>query len=65
MLNAIGLANPGRERFLADHLPRLGKPFREEQLARAIDDVMAASRARAGIVAEVPSALVASVAGEA
>jgi dihydroorotate dehydrogenase (NAD+) catalytic subunit len=23
MLNAIGLANPGRERFLADHLPRL------------------------------------------
>ncbi len=24
MLNAIGLANPGRERFLADHLPRLG-----------------------------------------
>jgi dihydroorotate dehydrogenase (NAD+) catalytic subunit len=25
MLNAIGLANPGRERFLADHLPRLGE----------------------------------------
>jgi dihydroorotate dehydrogenase (NAD+) catalytic subunit len=25
MLNAIGLANPGRERFLAEHLPRLGK----------------------------------------
>jgi dihydroorotate dehydrogenase (NAD+) catalytic subunit len=24
MLNAIGLANPGRDRFLADHLPRLG-----------------------------------------
>jgi dihydroorotate dehydrogenase (NAD+) catalytic subunit len=23
MLNAIGLANPGRERFVADHLPRL------------------------------------------
>jgi dihydroorotate dehydrogenase (NAD+) catalytic subunit len=23
MLNAIGLANPGRERFLSDHLPRL------------------------------------------
>jgi dihydroorotate dehydrogenase (NAD+) catalytic subunit len=23
MLNAIGLANPGRERFLADHLPRM------------------------------------------
>src|SRR5256885_13169573 len=23
MLNAIGLANPGRERFLAEHLPRL------------------------------------------
>jgi dihydroorotate dehydrogenase (NAD+) catalytic subunit len=23
MLNAIGLANPGRERFLTDHLPRL------------------------------------------
>src|SRR5690349_16922823 len=23
MLNAIGLANPGRERFLDDHLPRL------------------------------------------
>jgi dihydroorotate dehydrogenase (NAD+) catalytic subunit len=23
MLNAIGLANPGRKRFLADHLPRL------------------------------------------
>jgi dihydroorotate dehydrogenase (NAD+) catalytic subunit len=23
MLNAIGLANPGRERFLGDHLPRL------------------------------------------
>jgi len=29
MLNAIGLANPGRERFLAEHLPRLlelGRP---------------------------------------
>ena len=25
MLNAIGLANPGRERFLADDLPRLGE----------------------------------------
>ncbi len=25
MLNAIGLANPGREWFLADHLPRLGE----------------------------------------
>jgi dihydroorotate dehydrogenase (NAD+) catalytic subunit len=25
MLNAIGLANPGRDRFLADHLPRLGE----------------------------------------
>jgi len=25
MLNAIGLANPGRERFLAEHLPRLGE----------------------------------------
>ena len=25
MLNAIGLANPGRERFLAEHLPRLCK----------------------------------------
>jgi len=25
MLNAIGLANPGRERFLADHLPRLAE----------------------------------------
>ena len=25
MLNAIGLANPGRERFLAEHLPRLSK----------------------------------------
>jgi dihydroorotate dehydrogenase (NAD+) catalytic subunit len=24
MLNAIGLANPGREQFLAQHLPRLG-----------------------------------------
>ena len=23
MLNSIGLANPGRERFLAEHLPRL------------------------------------------
>src|SRR5207237_8365230 len=23
MLNAIGLANPGRDRFLAEHLPRL------------------------------------------
>ena len=23
MLNAIGLANPGRERFLAEHLPQL------------------------------------------
>src|SRR5436309_10472604 len=23
MLNAIGLANPGRERFLSEHLPRL------------------------------------------
>src|SRR4029079_10923632 len=30
MLNAIGLANPGRERFLADTLPRLrelGRPL--------------------------------------
>ncbi len=30
MLNAIGLANPGRERFLAEHLPQLselGVPF--------------------------------------
>ena len=26
MLNAIGLANPGRERFLADNLPRLAEP---------------------------------------
>jgi dihydroorotate dehydrogenase (NAD+) catalytic subunit len=25
MLNAIGLANPGRERFLAEHLPRLSE----------------------------------------
>jgi dihydroorotate dehydrogenase (NAD+) catalytic subunit len=25
MLNAIGLANPGRDRFLAEHLPRLGE----------------------------------------
>jgi dihydroorotate dehydrogenase (NAD+) catalytic subunit len=25
MLNAIGLANPGRDRFLTDHLPRLGE----------------------------------------
>jgi dihydroorotate dehydrogenase (NAD+) catalytic subunit len=25
MLNAIGLANPGRDRFFADHLPRLGE----------------------------------------
>ncbi|MFL5961248.1 MAG: dihydroorotate dehydrogenase [Gaiellaceae bacterium] len=25
MLNAIGLANPGRERFLAEHLPGLGE----------------------------------------
>jgi len=25
MLNAIGLANPGRERFLAEHLPRLDR----------------------------------------
>jgi dihydroorotate dehydrogenase (NAD+) catalytic subunit len=25
MLNAIGLANPGRDRFVADHLPRLRK----------------------------------------
>ena len=25
MLNAIGLTNPGRERFLAEHLPRLGE----------------------------------------
>jgi len=25
MLNAIGLANPGRERFVADHLPRLAE----------------------------------------
>jgi len=25
MLNAIGLANPGRERFLAENLPRLGE----------------------------------------
>jgi len=40
----------------AGHLPRLAKPFREDQLARAIGDVMAASRARAGIVVEVPAA---------
>jgi len=25
MLNAIGLANPGRQRFLGEHLPRLGE----------------------------------------
>src|SRR5207248_11171799 len=25
MLNAIGLANPGRDRFLAEHLPRLSQ----------------------------------------
>ncbi len=25
LLNAIGLANPGRDRFLAEHLPRLGE----------------------------------------
>jgi dihydroorotate dehydrogenase (NAD+) catalytic subunit len=25
MLNAIGLANPGRDRFLAEHLPQLGE----------------------------------------
>ena len=31
----------------AEHLPRLGKPFREEQLVRAIDAVTATSRARA------------------
>jgi PAS domain S-box-containing protein len=30
----------------ADNLPRLAKPFREEQLVRAIDDVMAAHRRR-------------------
>jgi dihydroorotate dehydrogenase (NAD+) catalytic subunit len=50
MLNAIGLANPGLERFLADHLPRLaelGVPIwvsvggfsmgDYEQMCRAID----------------------------
>jgi PAS domain S-box-containing protein len=34
----------------ADHLPRLAKPFREEQLVRAIDEVMTLSRRRAGAV---------------
>jgi PAS domain S-box-containing protein len=40
----------------ASHLPRLAKPFREDQLVRAIDDVMTASRRRAAAVAEVPAA---------
>jgi PAS domain S-box-containing protein len=35
----------------AKHLPRLNKPFREDQLVRAIDDVMAASGRRAGAMA--------------
>ena len=32
----------------ADHLPRLAKPFREDQLVRAIDEVMAARRHQVG-----------------
>jgi PAS domain S-box-containing protein len=37
----------------AQHLPRLAKPFREDQLVRTIDDVMAASRQGADAVAGV------------
>ena len=43
----------------ADHLPRLAKPFREDQLVRAIDDVMTARRraAEGASVAVVAQAL--------
>jgi PAS domain S-box-containing protein len=37
----------------AQHLPRLAKPFREDQLIRTIDDVMAASRQGADAMAGV------------
>lgn len=37
-----------------DHLPRLAKPFREAQLARAIDAAMEASRRRSGQVIGAP-----------
>ncbi|MDB5708291.1 MAG: hybrid sensor histidine kinase/response regulator [Sphingomonas bacterium] len=40
----------------AQHLPRLAKPFREDQLVRTIDDVMAANRRHAGAVVEAPAA---------
>ena len=33
MLNSIGLANPGRERFLAESLPRLRELVPDAQLA--------------------------------
>jgi CheY-like chemotaxis protein len=39
----------------AQHLSRLAKPFREEQLARAIDDVMAARQHRTDMVIEAPA----------
>jgi CheY-like chemotaxis protein len=37
------------------HLPRLAKPFREDQLVRTIDDVMTANRRHAGAVVETPA----------
>ena len=54
MLNAIGLANPGRERFLAEHLPRLRRARRSRSgcsvggfcARRLRGDVLAADRHR-------------------
>lgn len=54
MLNAIGLANPGRERFLVDHLPRLlelGIPIWVSVGGFCADDYAETCAALAGIEA--------------
>jgi dihydroorotate dehydrogenase (NAD+) catalytic subunit len=54
MLNAIGLANPGRDRFLADHLPRLldlGVPVWVSVGGFCADDYAETCEALAGVEA--------------
>jgi dihydroorotate dehydrogenase (NAD+) catalytic subunit len=54
MLNAIGLANPGRERFLAEHLPRLldlGRPVWVSVGGFCAEDYAGTCAALAGIAA--------------
>jgi dihydroorotate dehydrogenase (NAD+) catalytic subunit len=54
MLNAIGLANPGRDRFLADHLPRLhelGVPVWVSVGGFCADDYAETCDALAGVAA--------------